>query len=94
LYAAGALAITPQPDRASGFTAASWRATGPRRNSDTLELRWHVQPTALFSPVLITVQTLSEGGYRGRQWVPSDVVTRDGPPAPYRTLVAREVECR
>jgi hypothetical protein len=86
----GYLRMTPAPDPASGYGNAAWLPMGTDPQRDTLVLIWLMNSHGPFSPILWGPMTQSDGRYRGRLIVSTDVI---GIERPYRDLSAIRVPC-
>jgi hypothetical protein len=86
----GYLLMTPAPDSASGYGSAAWLPIGTDPQRDTLVLIWLMNSPQAFSPILWGPMTQSEGRYRGRLTVSTDVL---GIERPYRELSAIREPC-
>ena len=86
----GYLRMTPAPDSASGYGNAAWLPKGTDPQRDTLVLIWLMNSHRPFSPILWGPMTQSEGRYRGRLTVSTDVI---GVERPYRELSAIREPC-
>lgn len=86
----GYLLMTPAPDSASGYGHAAWLPIGTDPQRDTLVLIWLTNSSRPFSPMLWGPMTQSEGRYRGRLTVATDVI---GVARPYRELSAIRRRC-
>ena len=86
----GYLLMTPAPDFASGYGHAAWLPIGTDPQRDTLVLIWLMNSPRPFSPMLWAPMTQSEGRYRGRLTVSTDVI---GIERPYRELSASRQPC-
>ena len=86
----GYLLMTPAPDSASGYGNAAWLALGTDPQRDTLVLIWLMNSPRPFRPILWGPMTQTDGRYRGRLTVSTDLVGRE---RPFRALEAIRKPC-